>query len=53
MNKYSIKTNGTSQFEAEGSRFYFQDGFMWFVDGAGNCLYAIDAKQVSSVEMVK
>lgn len=53
MNKYLIKTNGTASFNTEGNRFYIQDGFFWFVDELGNCLFAKDAKEISSIEIVK
>lgn len=52
MFNYLIKTNGTASINIQGNRFYIQDGFFWFVDGAGNCLYAKDAKEISSIELV-
>ena len=52
MFNYLIKTNGTATINIQANRLYIQDGFIWFVDGAGNCLFAKDAKEVSSVELV-
>jgi hypothetical protein len=53
MHNYLIKTHGTATYTVQGSKFYNQEGFFWFVDGAGNCLFAKDAKEISSIELIK
>jgi hypothetical protein len=52
MKKYLLITHGTSQKEIEANRFYFQNDFIWFVDGAGTVIYSRDSKEISSVELM-
>ena len=53
MHNYSIQTTGTAMRNVQGDRFYLQDGYFWFVDEEANCIFAIDARGVQSVELVK
>jgi hypothetical protein len=52
MRKYLLKMHGSSQKEIEAFRFYIQNDFIWFVDGAGNVIYSRDSKEISSVELI-
>lgn len=53
MNNYSIQTTGTAIRNVQGYRFYLQDSYFWFVDEEGNCIFAIDSRDVKSIEVVK
>jgi hypothetical protein len=53
MHTYLIQTNGTAQITKSGSSFYFQDNFLWIVDLERNPVFAIEAKQVKSIELIK
>jgi hypothetical protein len=52
MSKFLIQTKGTQQQEVEGSRFYFQDEFLWVVDSQECPVYVRDAKEISSVQLL-
>ena len=53
MKNYLIQTQGTAQITKSGSSFYFQDNFLWIVDLEREPVFAIEAKQVKSIELIK